>query len=222
MKTDLPVSKSPETSALRRDMAQKPAEEVTPMARRNEELSDKAASTSDELERLRLRQEALEREKQTIEYLRENQHKYETAKREIIERLEQSMVSLEREEISINQRITLLADTEKRFKEMLAELKAIRDDAWPAETGAFREELTKSLALLDDMRKEFNKCLARIEALKDDRSAADGKQSLFEEIPFHEQGEKGFGFWLKIGFALTMPIVLVLLLLAIVTAMRPY
>lgn len=216
VKTDLPGGRTtaPQT--------QKPSEDPTSLARRKEELTDKAASTADELERLRLKQEALEREKQALEYLRENQIKYETGKREIIERIEQSMVSIEREEISINQRITLLADTEKRFKEMLAEIKDIRDDAWPAGTGAFREELTKAIALLDDMRKEYNKALARIEALKDDRSLPEPRTSLFDEAALHEHGEKGFGFWLKIGFALTMPIVLALLLLVIVQAMRPY
>ena len=187
------------------------------MARKKEDVTGQVAVAMDELERLRSRQEALEREKNLLEGLRANQEKYELGKREMIERLEQSIVTLDREEMQLNQRMALLGDTGKRFRDMLAEIRGINEDAWPTDTVTFREELAKTLVMIEDMRKEYGKSLARIEALRDTQAttaAREPARGIFEEMSGGGSDlDRGFGFWVKIGFGLSLPLVATLLIL---------
>lgn len=188
------------------------------MARKKEDVTGQVAVAMDELERLRGRQEALEREKNLLESLRANQEKYEVGKREMIERLEQSMVTLDREEMQINQRLALLGDTSKRFRDMLAEIRGINEDAWPTDTVTFREELAKTLVMIEDMRKEYAKSLARIEALRDTQAATAAKEparrGIFDDLSGNINDiDHGFVFWVKIGLGLSLPLVITLLVL---------
>jgi chromosome segregation ATPase len=194
---------------------------LTHLTRRKEDLNSQVATAMDELERLRQRQEALEREKSLVEFLRKSQEKYESGKRDLVGSLEQSLVSLEREEVLLNQRVELLADTEKRFKDMLGELRGIQEEGWPTDAEGYREELTRVLVLLDNMRKEFNKALARIEALRSDTPAVGESKPLLFEGQAAGLVDKGFWFWAKLGLAVSLPItVAILVLAAVIFALR--
>ena len=195
---------------------------LTHLTRRKEDLNSQVATAMDELERLRQRQEALEREKNLVEFLRKNQEKYETTKRDLLGSLEQSLVSLEREEVALNQRVELLVDTEKRFKDMLSELRAIQEETWPSDSEGYREELSRILVLLDNMRKEFNKALARIDALRNDTSTVGEGKPLLLEREGTGLVSKGFWFWAKLGLAVTMPITVAILILAVVMCVLKY
>ncbi|NLB59596.1 MAG: hypothetical protein GX806_00720 [Lentisphaerae bacterium] len=185
--------------------------DLIPLTQRKEELNGQMASKLDELERLRSRQEALEHEKSALELLRSNQEKYETGKREMIDRFEQSLVALERESILLQQRLELLADTERRFKDLLTELRAFNEEQWPAESSGFRETLTKALAVIDNTRKEYNKAVARVEVLRENQSVSQGAKPLFyDEMQMHPAPQRTFGDWLKIGVAVSFPVALML------------
>lgn len=194
---------------------------LTPLTQRKEELNSQMASKLDELERLRARQEALEREKNSLEQLRVNQEKYEAGKREMIDHLEQSLVVLEREEILLHQRLDLLNDTEKRFKDMLAELRRFQEDQWPADSEGFRNELTKALAVVDNTRKEYNKALARIDALKESQDASAPQPALrFNQPGGDARASRGFTDWLKIGLAVSLPVIILLAVLIAVLILK--
>ena len=72
---------------------------LTRMAKHKQEVDDHVATAVHELERLRKRQEDLEREKKELEELRRKQEEYERGKREMSERLSQSLVTLEKDEL---------------------------------------------------------------------------------------------------------------------------
>ncbi len=193
-----------------------PVEELnlTPLAQRKEEFNSQVAGKLDELERLRARQEALEREKTSLEQLRAAQEKHETGKREMIDRLEQSLVSLEREEILIQQRLELVAETEKRFKELLNGMRGFNEDQWPADSDGYREALTKALASVDSARKEYNKALARVDVLREGPKAGpEGAPLLYGGDLNRAASEHSFAEWLKIGFAVSLPVTLALAVL---------
>ena len=196
---------------------------LTPLTQRKEEINSQVAGKMDELERLRSRQEALEREKHSLEQLRASQEKYETGKREMIDRLEQSLVSLERDEILVNQRLELLAETEKRFKDLLAAMRGFNEEQWPSESVGYREELSKSLAIMDNARKEYNKALARVDVLRDVRNGgAEGKPLMYDEMTGRSARERGFADWLKLGFAVSLPVTVVLAVLIAVLILKMY
>jgi len=153
--------------------------DLIPLTKRKEAVNSDVAIKLEELERLRSRQNSLESEKNALEQLRDDQEKYEGRKREMIDHLEQYLVSLEREEIVLDQRLDLLVGTEKRFKEMNDELRHLNEEQWPADSEKFRGELTKALALVENMRKEYHKALSKLEVT---RESKDSKMPALDEL----------------------------------------
>ena len=196
---------------------------LTPLTQRKEEINSQVATKLDELERLRSRQEALEREKSSLEHLRTTQEKYETGKREMIDHLDHSLVSLEREEIILNQRMELLAETEKRFKELLGSLRGFAEEQWPSDSASYREELTKTLAVVENTRKEYNKALARVDILQEGGTGIPGgKPLLYDDMLGQSLRQRSFAEWLKIGFAVSLPVTFVLAVLIGVLIVKLY
>ncbi len=186
---------------------------LTPLARRKEEINSQVASKMDELERLRAKQEGLEREKSHLEHLRSNQEKYEAGKREMLDHLEKSLVALERETIALNQRLALVTETESRFKAMASEIRDIREDAWPADSAALRDALSKALVIIDSTRKEYNKACARIEALQESQPAGGVRPMMPAEAAESGSAPRRFADCVKMGFAFSLPVVIVLIVL---------
>lgn len=187
---------------------------LTPLTKRKEEINSQMATKLDELERLRARQEALEREKSTLEQLRNNQEKYEAGKREMIDHLEKSLVAMEREDVILNQRLALVTDTAKRFKGMLDEVREFNEAQWPADSAGLRDELNKTLAVIDNIRKEYNRSCARLEAAREVKGQeASANQYMLEEAGSTRRPQRGFGEWFKIGIAVSLPVIIVLAVL---------
>ena len=196
---------------------------LTPLTRRNEEINSQVATKLDELERLRAKQEALEREKNSLENLRNNQEKYEAGKREMIDHLEKSLIALEREEIGLNQRLELLAETERRFKEMLNDMRGFNEEQWATDTAGLREELGKALVIIDNTRKEYNKAYARIEAMRESNNIGVIVNPAVQDASAGPiRYPRCFADWFKVGLAFSLPLVIVLVILIGVLVAKPY
>ena len=192
---------------------------ITRMSKHKQELDSKVAGAMEELEKLRKRQEDLDLQRKDLEDLRKRQEDYQRGKREMSDRLNQSLVTLEKEELQASRLAELLSATRKRFKAMLNDVQSIDEETWPEE--AIRDELNKAATLVDDVRMEYNKAVAKIDAVSGDAktppSAAAHPAVIFEESRrVVEETEKGFGYWLKVGLAITLPLIVVLVLLAMV------
>lgn len=202
--------------------AQSPELNLTPLAQRKEEINSQMASKLDELERLRARQEALEKEKSSLENLRANQEKYEAGKREMVDHLEKSLISMEREDVALNQRLALLTDTSRRFKDMLKELREFREDQWPTDSAGLRDELNRTLTVIDNIRKEYNRSCARLEAIKESKSQEVVSQMVLDEADALARQKRSFWDWFKIGLAASLPLILVVLALIAVIMTRTF
>ncbi|MFH0908594.1 MAG: hypothetical protein V1929_07520 [bacterium] len=103
----------------------------------------------------------------------------------------------------------------KRFKGLLGEIENIDPESWPEDR--IREELNRNLDLIEDARMEYNKATARIEAVKGDEKSEPTPHSavLFEERGGGQDQEKPFGYWLKVGVAISLPFVITVVILAI-------
>ena len=212
----VPVSEIPKSEPV-------PVEELnlTPLTKRKEEINSKVATKLDELERLSSRQDALEKEKATLENLRNNQEKYEVGKREMLDHLEKSMISMEREDVALNQRLALVSDTAKSFKEMLKELRSFNEENWPADSTGLRDELNRSLTVIENIRKEYNQSCARMDAVREPRSQeALANQLLIDEADALASSKRCFSEWLKIGFAASLPLIIMLVVLMVVLLMK--
>jgi len=178
---------------------------LTRMARHREQVNTRVASTMQELEQYRRRQVELEREKQALEELARKQEEYEKGKLSMRDRLNQSVVSLEKQETRAAHMAEICSGTRKRFAAMLMELDGINDETWPEET--FRDELAKATVLIENIRKEFNSAISTVEATGGEHLPAietslvtPGAAAVQPSIT------GGFTTWVKIGFALMLPL----------------
>jgi DNA repair exonuclease SbcCD ATPase subunit len=192
---------------------------ITRMSKHKQELDSKVAGAMEELEKLRKRQEDLDRQRKDLEDLRKRQEDYQRGKQEMSDRLNQSLVTLEKEEIQASRLAELLSATRKRFKAMLGDVQSIDEETWPEDS--IRDELNKAATLVDDIRMEYNKAVAKIDAISGDVQAPAGTAAhpavIFEEgRRVVEEVEKGFGYWIKVGLAITLPLIVVLVILAVV------
>jgi DNA repair exonuclease SbcCD ATPase subunit len=182
------------------------------MARKKEDMSNQAASAVQEIERLRLKQEELEREKSALEELARRQDQYERDKTDILEKLDRSVVAMEREESQAARMVELLSESRNRFKNTLAEIRAINEDLWGDHN--FLDELNRSAALVETARMDYKKALAKIEAANWHVGVEDGSdKATLDALGFESGGEKDFGHWLKIGFAVTLPLMALIVLI---------
>lgn len=182
---------------------------LTRMARHREEVNTQVASAKLHIERLKLRQGEMEREKHMLEDLLEKQEQYERGKQEMIDRLTESVVSLQKLGENAARQVEIYWATRERFAAALDELHQINDSDWPDDV--FRDELNKAVARIDAIRSDFVKAQATVEAvggpvkLFDDHRAATPADDGFEPV-----SPKGFGYWFKIGLAASLPLVIAL------------
>ena len=184
---------------------------LTSMARRQKEMEGQSAKAVEELERLRLRQEALERERRQLEEVRQKQANFLGGREDLVQHLNKSLLSLEKEEIHAEQLATLLGGTRKRFKELLEDLRSIDEESWAQDQ--FREELNMSLDRIEEARMEYNKALARIQAVSGGGSAEVAAPApVVYEREERNENTKGFSHWFLLGLAASLPLIVVLVL----------
>lgn len=192
---------------------------LTRMARQKEEVNAQVAGAKLEIEKLRRRQSDLEREKQTLEDLLDKQEQYERGKQELLDKLGESVASLQKLEDHASRQVEIYSFTRRRFAELIEELQKIDDSEWA--DNAFREELNKAVVEIDEVRKEFVKAQAGIEAVggppklfDETRLAAESARRLEDE----QREIRGFGAWFKLGLAASLPLIIVIVIAAIVLA----
>jgi len=173
------------------------------MAKHKAEVKSGLVNAINEIETLRLRQEELEREKNDLSEMSQKQVEYERGKREVIDHLNQGIVALEKKEVQSAQLTELLVATRNRFKDALNEIEGIHEDRWPE--AEFRKELFRALVIIDDARVEYNKALAKIHALEGRGESIFDDGSMQKMAGAHDQVERTFGSWVKIGFAVSLP-----------------
>jgi chromosome segregation ATPase len=188
----------PETSASR-------------MSRQKEQLTNQVADTAEEIERLRMRQDELEHEKTSLEELNRKQDEYERSKKDIIENLARNIILMEKDEVLANRMVELLSASRARFKDVLSEIRDIREENWSE--SVFEEELDKALALIESARMEYSKAIAKIDAESWQKGAGQAPLATLEDAGRSALANKGFLFWVKIGVAVSLPMITVFLLL---------
>jgi hypothetical protein len=191
---------------------------LTRIARHKQEITEQAAVAAQELDRIRKRQEEIEGEKRLLEDMRKKHEDYDRGKREIVDHLKRSLVALERQEMDSNRMVEVLAVTRRRFKDMLGQLESIQEEAWPEDK--VRDELTRHLGLIEEARLEFGRAMAKVEATQGDEKAPGGagvrSAVLFDDAGGYGHDDRHFGDWMKIGLAVSLPIIVTLVVLTLV------
>ncbi|MCK5850616.1 MAG: hypothetical protein KAH23_06840 [Kiritimatiellae bacterium] len=182
------------------------------MVKQKEDLSNQVAGAVGELDRLRKRQERLEKEKNDLEDLTRKQNEYEQGKRDVMEKLCRGLVAVEKEHAQALRMVELLSETQARFNDAFSELDEIDEDSWPDDE--FQMELNRALVRVDIANDMYRKALARIDSASWHKKAPKKKRSdLFVEAERELKVKMGFGFWLVAGLAASLPLILVMVLL---------
>ncbi len=192
---------------------------LTRMARHREEVNTQMASAKLQIERLKQKQGEMEREKHMLEDLLEKQEEYERGKQEMAARLSESIVSLQKLGEHAARQVEVYSLTRDRFVADLDELQQINDAEWTDES--FRDELNKAVTQINGIRNDFVKAQATVEAVG-------GPIRLFDEsrakTPHEEDSEfapvKGFGYWMKVGLAVSLPLIITIIITAIVLVVK--
>jgi hypothetical protein len=187
---------------------------LTRMMKQKEEVMQQVAGATQEIEQLRLRQESLEKEKADLQELTHRQEEYEKGKQEMVEKLIQSIVMLEKEETQATRMVELLSVMRSRFKDTLAEIKGIDEEKWPDDT--FAMELNKAIVVVEDARSTYRKALAKIDAARWQKSGPDGSSPDFPDGGAGAGAAKGFACWFKMGVGLTLPLMILAVVLFVV------
>ena len=182
-----------------------------------EHLDNQVQKAQEALLQLKRQQDMIERQKRELEELSRRQEQVQGGKIDMMEKFVRAMVVLERETYEAKKRVEQLEGIHNSFSAHMDVLEGINPKSWEGLDMA--KELNKALSAVDDARAEYTNSLPRISPETDsgssDRVAADlGYQTSYGVA----EGEKDFMYWLKMGFAFTLPlfalgVVLIFLLL---------
>lgn len=162
-------------------------------------LEDEVAGTARDLESLRQQQENLLKRKQNLESLRKRQGQYVEEKQELARRIHQCLLLLDKEDVRVSQLQELYATSRDLFTRLEAQLKELGEGGWDEDH--FDDALAHSADVVKGVRMEFKKGLSRLDTLDwTSESEADAEA---DDIPLSAMG---FGFWLKVGVAIGLPI----------------
>jgi len=179
------------------------------LARHQDDVTRHVAGTVRDIEELRRKQDALEKEKNQLENLARTQEDYEQGKRSVIDALTTSIVGIEKDEVQATRMAELLGETRARFSDLLAEIRGIDEDNWSEED--FTGELNRALALVRNAQGSYRKGLARIEAAGWHKISA--AAAVQEQAPYVPGPKRGFWYWVKVGIAVSLVPVIVAIVL---------
>lgn len=199
---DFQAHKSPFSSASS-------AAAQTTRAPSREEVDAEVAARQQRLSELKREQEALERERASLEETRRRQTEFQTGRQEMTQNLTRGLGLLEQAEFNCRRDAEQLARAVSGLREAFSNLEAIHQETWTKDN--FSAELTRSLTTLENARMEWNAARLKFPLLSapaPEQEATAPAPAVTVAAPF---GPQTFGELCRIGFALTWPLALVAL-----------
>lgn len=187
---------------------------LTRMAKQREDRNIQLSSVAHDLEQLRRRQSDLERERQLLESLTRKQDDYERGKAEVLDRLNQSVIALEKQEARAVRQVEVFSSTRQRFLALLKELEGIDDSAWTEQN--LREELSRAVAVIESARQEYTKGMATVDATSGEPIGV--PELMPSGSVLNPEKADNFVFWLKAGMAFMIPLGVLIIIVGLVAA----
>ena len=169
-----------------------------------EDLGEEVQKTNTELEKLKRQLEDIEKQKLRLEELKKRQDELEVGRSEMADKLTRSLVTVQREAEEAQKRLEQLNSIHNSFTQHLRYIEAINPKTWGAVD--LPKELSKALSAVEDARVEYMKAQAKIAVEgSPDIPAPVGLPGSFEQDYGYTE-ERGFKYWIKSGFAFTLPL----------------
>ena len=177
-----------------------------------ERLDEQVQRAQEQLLQLKRQQEQIERQKRELEELSRRQEQLQQGRTEMIEQFTRSLVVLEREAYDAQKRVEQLRSISESFIQHLEVLESINPKAWDA--ADINKELNKALSAVDDARAEFARSRAIIDADANQELLAPAVPEIYAANA-SAAAQQDFVYWLKNGFAFTLPLLVLGLALLI-------
>ncbi len=181
-----------------------------------QDRASRLAEAAEELERLRLMQSDLERERMDLEEVDRRQDTYQRSKREILNKLERALPLLTNQREECVKMEEAIGATLAGYREMIAELMKLTESDWKDDQ--FSDELEKAFGILEEAESVYARGVARVNAAWPEFPAAKHSTRPSQEgrVRMPDMLLGGFLPWVKVGFAVTLPLVLILIVLCFV------
>ena len=181
-----------------------------------EHLDSQVQRAQEQLVALKRQQDLIERQKRELEELSRRQEQLQQGKAEMVEKFTRSLVVLERENYDAQKRVETLHGIHESFSQHLDVLDAINLKSWDGPD--LHQELTKALSAVDDARAEHARSLPKISIEKDGAAAVGDATGYQADLDAAET--RDFTYWLKAGFAFTLPLFIIGALLVLVALLH--
>ncbi|MEO7318339.1 MAG: hypothetical protein ABIZ56_05065 [Chthoniobacteraceae bacterium] len=170
-----------------------------------EHLDTQVQKAHEQLLSLKRQQESIEKQKRELEEMSRRQEQLHAGRSEMIDRFTRAAVVLEREIYEAQKRVEQLQGINDSFNQHHAYIESISPKHW--EGLDINKELAKALGAVDDARAEYNKSLPKISPETETGRGDPVAASAGFQLNYNETvTEKDFIYWLKAGFAFTLPL----------------
>lgn len=181
----------------------------------SEDLNLELQQQQERLLELKRQQELVERRKRELEELNQKRHELRTGQKMLREKLTRALTLLERAEYEARREIEQIEAIRSTFKEHLDDIETIDPSLWTQDN--LEDELTKSLSKIDHAKNIYFQHRARVDTLsgqdlatEDEEASGAGEEQSESSLP-----EASFAEMVRRGFAFTLPLLVVLILLAL-------
>ena len=176
-----------------------------------EELDLRVSNAQQQLAELKRKQDELERERAALEEARRRRVELQTGREEMLHHLARGLVLLEEAELKSRRDAEQMAKSVAGLRESLAKVQAVNEETWSAES--YNVELTRALTAIENARMEWNGARLKWPVLDGALAAASASSAAGPaKIQGHFLGAQSFGELCRLGFALTWPVAVAVLL----------
>jgi hypothetical protein len=181
-----------------------------------DEVDAQMAEKQRRLVELKRAQEELERERAVLEETRRRQTEFQTGRQEMLQHLTRGLGLLQEAEFSARRDAEQMAKAITDLRDAAAKVEGLHEEGWTQEN--LTVELTRALTVLENARMEWNAARLKFPLLAGPAAAAVATPAAETPAPPLLATHR-FGELCRLGFALTWPVaVAVILGLAVVAA----
>ncbi len=182
-----------------------------------EHLDEKVQQAEQQEQSLKRQLETIEKQKRELEDLSRRQEAFTSGRNDAVDKLTRALVVVERETMDASKRLELLQNISASFAQHLEMIESINPKSW--EGADINKELTRAMAAVDDARGEYNRSFPKICIIPDQTVGDPATDQGYAGDPTGGDGKDFIG-WLKIGFAFSLPLIVLGLIALVVIASR--
>lgn len=182
-----------------------------------EHLDEKVQQAEQQEQSLKRQLETIEKQKREFAELSRRQEALITGRNDLSDKLTRALVVIEREMMEASKRLEMLQSMDTAFHQHLENIEAINPKLW--DEGDIGKELTRAMASVDDARGDYSRSFPRVGAMPEPAAGASASEPGFTADYSGGDGKDFIG-WLKIGFAFSLPLIVLGLIALIVIASR--